>query len=658
MIYGSMTEIIPMFSAISSPSGNIFKIFLSLGFLLWFSICPARAGEEFISLAYHDIPPVEVAGDDVSEANFIKQLEFFQTHGYTFISPQDILNAAQGKAPLPHKAILLTFDDAYLSFYKFVFPTLKLLNIPAVLSVVISWIDNPEAAIYPDKALMNWDQLREVARSPLVTIASHTHDLHKFVRCNPDGNKEAATETFIYFPDEKRYESEAQFRTRLREDLRLSRDMLHDRLGVQPLVLTWPYGAFNKIGVEEGRKLGFEIFLTVDRGMASAKNLDRVYRYYVQPELYWVQLFQEEVQRRFKEARLIRAAQVDLDTIVVADSYAQSDHNLGVLIERLVALGVNTVFLQGFCDREGSGNIRSVYFHNDVLPVEMDFLSHAVNRIRIRGIRVYVWMPALSFVLPHRNLTERLLVQEWTAAGPAPTSSWYKRLTPFDPKSLEISRSIFASLARQVNLDGILFQDDAYLTDKEDFHPAARQKFREVSGVELYSPDSLDADLTSRWTALKTQTLDTYLKELGNTVRVYRPRAELARNIYSIVVTNPEAENWFAQNLQNFLTQYNYTVIMAYSRMEGIKNRKAWYDKLISIIRNHDALEKTVFKVQTFDWRTKRWLDDVDVKNDLSHLLSQGARHIAYYPDDALADRPQQEVLSIIISGRYELNPN
>lgn len=40
-------------------------------------------------------------------------------------------------------------------------------------------------------------------------------------------------------------------------------------------------------------------------------------------------------------------------------SYEKTDQNLGRLIDRLVAMKVNTVFLQAFSDPEGTGNIKA-----------------------------------------------------------------------------------------------------------------------------------------------------------------------------------------------------------------------------------------------------------------------------------------------------------
>jgi poly-beta-1,6-N-acetyl-D-glucosamine N-deacetylase len=335
---------------------------------------------------------------------------------------------------------------------------------------------------------MTWAQIREVSDSGLVTVASHSHGIHKLIPANPQGNLEAAGANLRYLADQRRYETEAEFRERVRADLAESRDILQKKLDKPVTILTWPFGAYNELGLQEAEKLGFQMVLTLEAGFAKLTDLMRVKRFYVRPELFWTEHFLEEVQHGFRDRTPIRGVQLDLDLIVNPQSYAESDHNLGLLIERLVKLGVNTVFFQAYGDKEGTGNIKSVYFPNRVLPVAMDFLSHAVNRIRAREIKVFVWMPALSFQVPDKAAKEGLYVQEYKHGRLGQTTSWYTRLSPFDPESLKISSQIFQDLASHVHFDGLLFQDDAYLTDEEDMHPAALSGFKARHGVSPSPP--------------------------------------------------------------------------------------------------------------------------------------------------------------------------
>jgi biofilm PGA synthesis lipoprotein PgaB len=656
MSLARISRLTGIFKRVQGPGSRVQGILGIILAILFLMMSPAHAAESFITLCYHDIPETPVEKDDISRRDFINQLEYLRSNGYAFVSPEDILAASRGGKALPEKAVLVTFDDAYESFYSYVYPVLRLYNIPAVLSVVSYWIDHPEDSPYKTKRFMDWRQIRDVSDSGLVTVASHSWGLHKLVQANPVGNVEPAMTTFVYFPDQKRYETEEEFRDRLRNDFAKSIDSLTMRTGKRPVVFTWPYGAYNSIGIEEAKKHGFEMLLTLNDGYSRIGRLDRVNRYYLEARLDWLKSFNESLRLGLLEDYRIRGVQVDLDQIVNRNSPEESNRNLGILIDRLVKMGVNTVYLQGFCDLSATGNVKSLYFANSVLPVEMDFLSHAVNRIRSREIKVFVWMPALAYELPDPVLNEELKVREWKDGKPVVTTSWYRRLSPFDPRSLEATRKIFRDLAAYVSFDGILIQDDAYLAETEDFHPAAVEAFRKRYGIAP-DPQKLraDKDLDAKWVAFKTEALDRYIGEIVLTVRDYRPVAAIARNIYGSVVTDPEATAWFAQDFKDSLKQYNYTVIMAYASMEGKKDSRKWYRELFEAAGGLQNAGKVVFKLQAYDWKGKKWVSDEVMKDDITFLLALGAMHVAYYPDNPYENRPDVEKISTILSAKDEV---
>jgi peptidoglycan/xylan/chitin deacetylase (PgdA/CDA1 family) len=66
---------------------------------------------------------------------FRKQIEFFKTNDYKFISPQLFTQAINNNDNLPDKSVLLTFDDGYIDHYTCVFPILKEQGITAVFSM-------------------------------------------------------------------------------------------------------------------------------------------------------------------------------------------------------------------------------------------------------------------------------------------------------------------------------------------------------------------------------------------------------------------------------------------------------------------------------------------------------------------------------------------
>src|ERR1051325_4302601 len=98
---------------------------LMLSFLLVAARAEA-AGGSLLALCYHNVedhsPDQTFVG--VSSGNLVQHLSWLQVNGYRFVSLDDILAARSGGRALPDKAVLLTFDDGFASFYTRAFPVL------------------------------------------------------------------------------------------------------------------------------------------------------------------------------------------------------------------------------------------------------------------------------------------------------------------------------------------------------------------------------------------------------------------------------------------------------------------------------------------------------------------------------------------------------
>ena len=599
-------------------------------------------------LCYHDVPKVlDQDKFGVDQATFVETIEYLRTHGYQFVSFDDLLAVHEGKQALPPRALLLTFDDSYKSFHDFVFPLLKQYRYPAVLAVVSSWIDQPPPDV--KQPLMSWEELREVAESSLVEIASHTHDLHRGITYNPQGNQGAASVQRLYDAAAGTYETDEAYRARIRDDLAAARRTLETRLGKPARLLVWPYGKYNAVTLEEAHRAGFAYTFALNDQMASLADLSAVSRVmiYKNPT---VQEFAKDLRQRFTPPIYRRILQADLDLIYDSDP-AQTEENLGRFLDRVVAMKVNTVFLQAFADPEGNGNIRSVYFPNRVLPMRADLFTRVAHQLKSREIEVFAWMPMLSIVPPDEEEREALRVREATGAVLRPSLSWYERLSPFSRRTRQLLRMLYEDMAVHAWVDGVVFQDDGYLTDDEDFHPDAIPLFDTVTRGALRKPEELTAGQRKAWTALKTQTLIDLSLELAAAVHRERPEAKIARTLYAPVVTQPESEEWFAQSYAKSLAAYDYIVIMAYPRLEEIHRVEPWLKALVDAAkRQPDGIEKTIFKVQAYDWKREAWIPTRAVTQWLRRLTASGARHLAYYPDDYVDDQPEQQTVRLMMS--------
>lgn len=188
------------------------------------------AGQAFEVLSYHDVKD-SVDGDleqedtTISTKNMSRHFAWLQAHGYHPISIDDLLDAKSGKKALPQKAILLTFDDGYESFYSRVYPLLKLYKFPAVAALVGSWlqVENGKTVLYGDEQVprehfLTTQQIKEMADSGLVEFASHSYDLHHGVMANPQGNKMPAAVTLQYNAETNRYETQDDYLNRIKQD--------------------------------------------------------------------------------------------------------------------------------------------------------------------------------------------------------------------------------------------------------------------------------------------------------------------------------------------------------------------------------------------------------------------------------------------------------
>jgi biofilm PGA synthesis lipoprotein PgaB len=614
---------------------------------------PAQA-QDFMALCYHDVEDVigDPEGDAISSGRLVQHFSWLRANGYQVVSIDDLQAARRGERPLPDKAVLLTFDDGYASFYTRVYPLLKAFRYSAVLALVGNWLDAADDAQveYGDRWLprhnfMTWTQLREVAASGLVEIASHSYDLHRGIVANPQGNLEPALTSRLYDANTADYEDDAAHLARVRADLTRNRDLLERQLGVRPRVLVWPFGRYHQPAAAIARELGMPVTLTLEGGINRTDALERIRRYLVPGDLKLADLLWELRNPDQQDPR--RVAHIDLDYVYDPDP-VQQELNLGRLLDRIKDLKINTVFLQAFADPDGNGTADALYFPNRHLPLRADLFNRVSWQLKTRaGVNVYAWMPVLGFDLGDASMT----VQTQAAGAAKPAD--YRRLSPFDPEARRLILEIYEDLARHAEFEGLLFHDDGYLTDFEDANPAALAWYRD----RWQLPADIDAirsdpDLMRRWSEAKTQALLAWTGELTERVKIWRPTVRTARNLYAETALNPASEAWYAQSLQKSLEHYDFAAIMAMPYLEQAVDPDNWLDKLVDAVKQHpEGLRKTIFELQTFDWnRPGQRISSAILARQMRLLQRRGAVNFGYYPDDFIRSHPHARDLHRAIS--------
>ncbi|ANI83759.1 poly-beta-1,6-N-acetyl-D-glucosamine N-deacetylase PgaB [Kosakonia oryzae] len=606
----------------------------------------------FLVLAYHDVE------DQVADQRYLSvqtsalndQMVWLRDNGYQPVSVQQILDAHNGGTPLPPKAVLISFDDGYSSFYTRVWPLLKAYNWPALWAPVGSWVDTPADKKVDFGGLMTererfatWDMVRELSRSPLVEIGAHTWNSHYGSQANPQGSAEPVVANRLYNKVTGQYETEEQFTRRIDADVSHISASLRDATGKSPRVWVWPYGAANGTTLSIASKHGYQMAFTLNSGLGDVRDLMNIPRVLISlnPD---ISEFATEI-TRVQEASYARVMHIDLDYVYDPDPQ-QLSKNIDKLIQRVSDMKITHVFLQAFADPDGSGTVKALYFQNRWLPVRADLFNFLSWQLQTRaGVKVYAWMPVLSFDL-ESSLPR---VESWdpktgkTRVEP----KQYQRLSPWSPEARKRIIEIYEDLARHAPFTGILFHDDALLSDFEDASPAAMQAYHDAGFSGDIGDIRNNPEEFQRWTRYKSRYLIDFTKQLTQVVRSIRgPQVRTARNIYAMPILQPESEAWYAQNLDDFLSTYDWTAPMAMPLMENIPlhESNAWLDKLVTTVAQHPgALSKTVFELQGLDWRSDSAHAEISgqqMAEWMYQLQKSGAASFGYYPDDFINGKP------------------
>ncbi|MES2547552.1 MAG: poly-beta-1,6-N-acetyl-D-glucosamine N-deacetylase PgaB [Pseudomonadota bacterium] len=643
------------------------KILLLIVMLLMSGMASADT-QPFQVLCYHDVRD-NVDGDldadstAISSKNLARHFAWLQAHGYHPVSINDVINAKAGKKVLPAKPVLLTFDDGYQSFYTRVYPLLKLYNYPATFALVGSWleVENGKLVSYGDEQMprehfLSKAQIKEIADSGLVEFASHSYDLHHGVLANPQGNQTPAAVTLQYDAASQSYESEAEYTKRIQSDLQANNQLIKKLTGKSPRVMVWPYGANNNQAIEVAKQLGMPITLTLsEAGLPNTGDLSQIGRYLVDGNQS--EVFLADLSKALPPTNNQRVMHIDLDYVFDKDA-AQMARNLDILLDRVQSLAPSTVYLQAYSDQNGDGVAESVYFPSRHVAMRADLFSRVAWQLRTRAnVQVYAWMPVLAFEL---NDKQKQLALQVVSTNPAADKNAYKRLSPFSDEARQIIKDIYTDLGAHAQFAGILFHDDATLSENEDDSQFARSAYQaRFKQDNLAAIKTKPADANSLM-VMKSRRLTQFTLELAQILKRYQPELKTARNLYAPAMLNPQSERWLAQNYQDFLAAYDYTAVMAMPLMEGAENPKTFLTALVNTAKTtKNGLQKTVFELQARDWKTKQALPANDLIAHMQTLTKAGAWHLGYYPDDFLNNQPEIEAIRPYISSRiYPYLPN
>lgn len=599
------------------------KVLLSCLCLFCFFLGSWQPAEGAVAVfCYHEVDRAN-DGFAVSHQQLEEQIRYMKKQGYRFVSLDEYLRYTKGELALPEKSVMITFDDGYRSFYTKVYPLLEKYQVPGMLAIVSSWT-NQEEKPNDVRDTASWEELQEMEKSGLVTVVSHTHAMHKQQAINPQGGRNGVVGSHLYVNGH--YETDAEYKARVKNDIDEVQRLFQEKLGHKSRVMVWPYGIYTKEAVDIALAAGMEGTFLLDGGMNGVGTDARLYaRRMIMERDVTVQKLKKllTVDHDAWDSKNLRMAQVDLDNIY-SKNPARYERNIKGLITVLQNNDINLVALQAFADPDGDGNVDKVYFSNGEVPVAADIFNDVATRLQQQGITVVAWLPVLNY----QNMIK---ADDGNAVRSTGEKGWYHRLSPFATDDLTKVNKLFYELAVNTQAAGVLLQDDLYLNQDEDVSIPAQQAYKKTFGRDLLV-DVRDTSRKEKITKWKIEALDKAAQDAVTAFKQVHPHAVIMRDIYAGALLYPDAETWLGQSYEDYLSHYDYTVVMAYPFMDREEKPYEYLRKVAKAVKDKGGMSKSIIKIQTYDWENESWLGEDVFNRQLRTLKQAGIKNLGYYP--------------------------
>ena len=158
---------------------------------------------------YHRFNEHKYPSTNIQMDVFKKQMQIIKNSNYIFSNPKNF--EKNFNTPKTNKEILITIDDAFLSFYLEAWPYLKKNKIPFILFVSTEPVGK--------KGYMTWEQIKEIEAEKFTIIGHHSHS-HEYLIDNDN-------DFFI-------------------SDIKKANEIFLKNLGYIPNLFSYPFGEYSK----------------------------------------------------------------------------------------------------------------------------------------------------------------------------------------------------------------------------------------------------------------------------------------------------------------------------------------------------------------------------------------------------------------------------
>lgn len=220
------------------------KYLFLFSFLFLSVFAQAALGGQVNSFIYHRFDEDRYPSTNISSTIFKQQLDYIKENDITVVALPEIVDRLRSGEALPERAIALSVDDAYRSFYDVAMPLLREYQFPVTLFV------NTDAV--GSQGYLDWGELRELMAQG-VEIGNHTA-------------------SHAYLVEMREGESVELWLQRLRADISRAQQALRQNLGIEARLFAYPYGEYSDQVVRLVEEMGFAAAFAQQSGVIHASH--------------------------------------------------------------------------------------------------------------------------------------------------------------------------------------------------------------------------------------------------------------------------------------------------------------------------------------------------------------------------------------------------
>ena len=196
-----------------------------------------QLNREVVGLVYHRVGDSKYPSTNVSVEEFEAHLQYLKQQNFRVLTMSDAIKYLNDPGER-QKAVVITIDDGYESFFQNGLPLLKKYGFPATLFINTETVGG--------NSYMDWAQLMKCVEAG-IEIGNHSHSHAYFL------NEEPPLRYSLF-----------------KEDVQLAQNMIEEKLKLRPSIFAYPYGEFDPDMADVVEEMGFVAALAQNSGVMHA----------------------------------------------------------------------------------------------------------------------------------------------------------------------------------------------------------------------------------------------------------------------------------------------------------------------------------------------------------------------------------------------------